>query len=244
MTQRINRVYQACELNVDTQMNLDEDAVRHLVTVLKSRVGDAIILFNGDGYDYRATITHVAKREAAVQVHEKALPANESPLDIHLFQAVARGDKMDWVIQKAVEMGVQSITPLFTVRTGVKLPEDRLRKKMAHWQKIIISACEQSGRSRLPTLRQAISLNELVQSDICWPHSIILDPHHGQSIMRLPQYTQYNIFVGPEGGFSDEESSMLRQQQCLSVQLGPRILRTETAGLAICSVLQARFGDF
>ncbi len=241
---RLNRIYLQQPLSIGEQVELPEDAVRHLVTVLRMSVDDTIVLFNGDGNSYIAKITCLKKKQVSAVVEQSESVQNESGLSLHLYQGVSRGDKMDFTLQKAVELGVHSITPMFTERCGVKLAADRLEKKMRHWSRVIISACEQSGRNRIPTLKEPVTLlqclDEKQENDLF----LLLDPHNGKSISSLEASTSFHLLIGPEGGLSDSETELARSAGCVGIQMGPRILRTETAGLACLSVLQARFGDF
>lgn len=241
---RLNRVYIDCPIQVDQELALPADAVRHLVTVLKMKPDDEIIVFNGNGKQYSATIKRVEKKSVVVNIRDVHLIENESPLSLHLYQAISRGDKMDLTIQKSVELGVQSITPLFTERCGVKLNQERLEKKYRHWEKVIQSACEQCGRNQLPKLHPAIDLASLLLQPIEWSSTLILNPHAGQRLASLPKREAFQLIIGPEGGLSDNEVSSLEKVGCNSIQLGPRVLRTETAGLAVISVLQSLMGDF
>lgn len=245
---RLNRVYLDQPLQLNDRIDLPADAVRHLVTVLKMPAGSDIELFNGDGHGYRANLTEVAKKQVTVTITSQQLDDRESALQLHLAQGISRGDKMDLTLQKAVELGVQQITPLFTERCGVKLSAERLQKKQQHWQKVIISACEQCGRNRLPLLNAPIQLNAFIDQQIAAMPSLetllLLNPHQGQSIRNLKQASQFTLLIGPEGGLSDQEVEHLLQKGATGIQLGPRILRTETAGLAAISSLQVSFGDF
>lgn len=245
---RLNRVYLDQPLQLNNRFDLPTDAVRHLVTVLKMQAGSDIELFNGDGNRYQATLTQVAKKQVTVHVNAVNADDSESPLRLHLAQGISRGDKMDLTLQKAVELGVQEITPLFTERCGVKLNAERLQKKQQHWQKVIISACEQCGRNRLPKLNPPTQFNaffeKLLAENNALDTLLLLDPHQGQSIRTLRQNDEFTLLIGPEGGLSDPELEFARQKGATAIQLGPRILRTETAGLAAISSLQATFGDF
>ena len=203
-------------------------------------MGDPLTLFNGDGFDYSAIITEINKKQCSVQISKKINPINESPLKIHLLQGIARGDKMDFIIQKAVELGVVEFTPIFTQRSNVRLDEKRLGKKHLHWNKTIISACEQSGRAVIPKLNTVISLNEIKKSECI---SIYLEPDATKCFSSLKPADQTNIVIGPEGGFSDDDLSHLDSVGFNGVRIGPRILRTETAGLSAISILQSHFGD-
>ncbi|NVK87270.1 MAG: 16S rRNA (uracil(1498)-N(3))-methyltransferase [Gammaproteobacteria bacterium] len=243
MATRLNRIFHDEVLTVNQRYTLSDGATRHLVTVLRVKQNEPLILFNGDGQNYLARVTQVAKRSLEVEVVEQQANHSESPLATHLIQAVARGDKMDWVIQKAVELGVTEITPLFTERTGVKLTSDRLAKKRQHWQQVAISACEQSGRSQQVAVHQPIVFDQLLGMNIKWRDSIILHPHRGESVAQLHSSSAYNLIIGPEGGLTEDEVDQLAKLGSKPLTLGPRILRTETAALVMLSILQSRFGD-
>ncbi|NVJ59111.1 MAG: 16S rRNA (uracil(1498)-N(3))-methyltransferase [Gammaproteobacteria bacterium] len=243
MTQRLNRIFLDQSIEVEKEIDLPAEAVRHLSTVLKIRENDEIVLFNNTAAEYLARVVLSAKRQVKVIVCEARDVNVESPLTIHLVQAVARGEKMDWIIQKSVELGVSEITPMFSERTGVKLSQDRLTKKLEHWQKVIVSACEQCGRNTLPVLHQPISFDELCKDQQLLENAIQLYPHSGASITELPKYDRYVLIIGPEGGLSESEVALLNSKNVNAIKMGPRILRTETAGLAAISVLQATFGD-
>ncbi|WP_164503501.1 16S rRNA (uracil(1498)-N(3))-methyltransferase [Pleionea sediminis] len=240
---RLNRVFVDDELAENKLVSLPSDVVRHLITVLKMKEGESLIVFNGDGFSYHATIDSINKREVKVSIDRQESSNNESPLKLHLYQAVARGDKMDFTIQKSVELGVTEITPIFTERCGVKLSTDRLEKKLNHWQKVIISACEQCGRNQLPKLNRPKSLPELVGDSEVDEFMLILNPHSGKRIAELERSTHFSLVIGPEGGLTDDEVSAFEKNGCSSVKLGPRILRTETAGLAVIAIMQSIFGD-
>lgn len=243
MSQRINRIYFEGPIKVRSYVELPPDAVRHLATVLKVKVNDPIILFNNSGFEFHGRIEEVGKRLVKVEVIDQHSKNLESPFVLHLIQAVARGDKMDWIIQKSVELGVSTITPLFSERTGVKLSHDRLMKKLDHWQKVIISACEQCGRNELPLLNAPLSFEQLLISAKQLPGLLQLNPHTGKTIDSLSQGGERTIVIGPEGGLSDKEVEQLQQVGAEPIKMGPRILRTETAALVALSLLQSQFGD-
>ena len=246
------RIYLNQALAVNTQVQLSDDAFGHVVRVLRLSDGDPITLFNGhinNGSDspcyaqYQAKLVNVTKKQAFAQIESEQIVENESPLNIHLGQGISRGDRMDFTLQKSVELGVQTITPLFTERCGVKLTGERLKKKQEQWQKIVISACEQSGRCLVPEVKAPISLNEW-QAQQTEALKLNLHPRAEHSIMNLPVETnQVRLLIGPEGGLSDEEINSARDAGFTDVLLGPRVLRTETAALTAITALQCRFGD-
>jgi len=240
---RIPRIHYPHDLNINIEIALEADAANHVGRVLRLPQGAEIILFNGQGGEYRATLTESGKKVVKAQVNSYADISLESPLAIHLGQGISRGDKMEMTIQKAVELGVTEITPLFSERCGVKLSGERLQKKLSQWHKIIISACEQCGRNTIPTIHSPLQLDQwLAQpSDEL---KLNLHPKAKYSINTLPQPTNgIRLLIGPEGGLSDLEIEQAATQGFDEVLIGPRVLRTETAGLTIISALQTRFGD-
>ncbi|MCF6193373.1 MAG: 16S rRNA (uracil(1498)-N(3))-methyltransferase, partial [Kangiellaceae bacterium] len=190
---RSHRFYTPIDLTIDATMELPSEAAHHCTQVLRYKVDDPLTLFNGDGFNYSATIFEINKKQCSAIILEKKNPKNESPLKIHLLQGIARGDKMDFIIQKAVELGVTEITPVFTQRSNVKLDEKRLEKKHLHWNKTIISACEQSGRAIIPKLNTAIPLNQIKKSDC---PSIYLEPDAIKCFFSLAPTNQVNIVIG------------------------------------------------
>jgi 16S rRNA (uracil1498-N3)-methyltransferase len=245
---RIPRIYQNSELNLHDTVKLSDDAFGHVVRVLRLSAGDTVILFNGkESTQYTAKLVDVAKKQASAEIISLEHITNESPLMIHLGQGVSRGDRMDYTLQKSVELGVNKITPLFTERCGVKLSAERLAKKRDQWQKIVISACEQSGRCIVPEVTEPRFLQDWLNeqnSDL----KLNLHPKAKHSIMSLPfqfkeSEQQVRLLIGPEGGLSDEEISQANQANFQDVLLGPRVLRTETAALTAITALQCRFGD-
>ncbi|KFL37213.1 16S rRNA (uracil(1498)-N(3))-methyltransferase [Arenimonas donghaensis] len=223
---------------------LSELATGHLVRVLRLGVGDPVLLFNGDGHDFAARLVSVGKRGAEAEVIDARPVANESPLRITLAQGIARGDKMDWVLQKATELGVAAISPVRTERTEVRLDAERAGKRLAHWQGVVVSACEQSGRARLPALADPDSLANYAAAESA-DVKLVLDPNAnlGLGDLALPAAAAVALLVGPEGGLSERDLATAQAAGFRGLRLGPRILRTETAGLAAIAALQAIYGD-
>lgn len=241
---RIPRFFQDIELKVNTEITLDDNAAGHLRKVLRLPNGAKIIVFNGHGGEYSGEISQISRHTVQVKIQQLIERDVETPLKIHLGQAIAKGERMDMVMQKAVELGVNQITPLFTERCNVQLDKARIQKKIRHWQGIIINACEQSGRNYLPVLHEPLTLNE-------WLHktsaeiSLVLDPYAKDAIdFRSIQPQSTRLLIGPEGGLSEAEVNHALHCQFKGLQLGPRILRTETAALAAICVLQCWWGDF
>jgi len=239
---RTVRIYHSGRLQTGNTLFLNEDAANHVGRVLRMQTEQSLQLFNGDGYNYTAVITDVSKKQIQVRIDNMTANPVESPLRIHLGQGISRGDRMDFAIQKAVELGVTEITPLFTERCGVKLEGDRLSKRNEQWQKIAISACEQSGRSVVPTVHPAITLTDWLAQPTK-ELALTLDPRASATIKTLVPATAIRLVIGPEGGFTDQEVAITAQAGFNGIQLGPRILRTETAALTAISALQLQFGD-
>lgn len=226
---------------------LPETVANHLTRVLRLREGDECVLFNGDGQDHVARLLSVGKREARVEVVSSLPVDRESPLRLTLIQGIARGEKMDLILQKATELGVARIQPVNAERTEVKLDAERLDKRVAHWRSVVISACEQSGRARVPELSPPLGLAQAAQASDASGLRLLLDPIGDLSLAGLPAPTGAGagivVAIGPEGGWSPRDREILLASGFLGLRLGPRILRTETAGLAAIAALQSRFGD-
>jgi len=239
---RIPRIYQSKRFNTEDMFSLDTSASHHLTRVLRLKEGSPLVIFNGQGGEFSAVIQTISKQTTTVLVGQYSDRTVESPLSIHLGQAISRGDKMDYVLQKSVELGVSSITPLITMRSEVKLDQDRLEKRLQHWEGIIIHACEQSGRTQIPVLHPPQKLKD-------WkPDSelkLILNPHNGKSLKELPDFiSSVTLLIGSEGGLDDQEIQESEKKGFLPLKLGPRVLRTETASLAVISAIQYHWGDF
>lgn len=242
---RIIRSYISESLLVGQELVLSELASNHLVRVLRLGLGDACVLFNGDGFDYQAKITSVAKRGAGVEIISSHAVTNESPVHITLVQGIARGEKMDWILQKATELGVQRIVPVITDRTEVKLDSERSDKKMNHWLGVVASACEQSGRARLPEIIEPCPLSHWPQHDKNF-NKFALDPNgvFGFSDLATTKPIAVSLAIGPEGGFSERDLATLKAGGFQGLRMGPRILRTETAGPAAIAALNVLCGDW
>ncbi len=235
------RFYQKIELSIDASVNLDKDASHHLCKVLRLKVEDEVVLFNGDGCNYLARISSTGKT-VIVDIKSRHCVETKSPILIHLGQCISKNERMDFTIQKSVELGVHQITPLISERVQFRFDEKRKQKKLNHWRKIIISACEQSGRTDIPELNEPVPIEEWLDNEQTM--TLLFDPNSQTRLKDLQTLSSVRILIGPEGGFSAEEITMAKQSvHYKAISLGPRILRTETAGLAIVSVLQSRFGD-
>jgi 16S rRNA (uracil1498-N3)-methyltransferase len=239
---RITRFY-CPELNQDNALFILPDAAhRHAVQVLRLKQGDALRLFDGRGLEIDAQLETVSKRESSVRLLSKVTVNNESPITITLLQAISRGERMDYALQKAVELGVTRITPVATERCNVQLSGGRDEKRWAHWQGIVISACEQSGRSILPELSTVMQLEDsLIANKLgC---RLVLDPSAEKGFTALEQQEDITLLIGPEGGLSETEIGQANAAGFQSVCFGPRILRTETATVAALAVVQTLWGD-
>ncbi len=238
------RIYQAIPLHPNSIVKLDEQASHHLARVLRASVETPVIVFNGQGGEYAGTIIQIDKKHVTVELKTFTAKEVESELGIWLAQGISRGEKMDYTIQKAVELGVNKIVPLFTERCNVKLDHERSEKRVQHWQSVVISACEQSGRNRIPEVVVPEALDawlSRIQADFCF----VLSPH---AEFKLKKQTISNgarvvLLIGPEGGLSEREIKDAVRRGFLPLNLGPRVLRTETAAVAAMTALQCCFGD-
>ncbi len=239
------RLFVSAELINDAELILEGDRARYLGRVLRLRVGDDITIFNGQGAEWSASISAMTKNTATLLVGERHEVATESPLKIHLVQGISRGERMDFVVQKATELGVKRITPVLTEYGVVKLAGERAIKRRDHWQGVAASACEQSGRTRLPLIDTPLPLKDWFGNK---PDEVgtqlILAPGANTPLASLPApVTKICVLVGPEGGFSQIEYENAELSGFKSIALGPRVLRTETAAAAALAVMQSLWGD-
>jgi 16S rRNA (uracil1498-N3)-methyltransferase len=238
------RIYQPVPLHSDALLFLDEQASHHLLRVLRVKPEESLILFNGQGGEYEAVVTELQKKKVQVKIG-RFLPQNkESFLSIDLAQGIVRGEKMDFILQKAVELGVKRIIPLLTERSKIKLDEHSKIKRLEHWKAVVVSACEQCGRNYLPEILPPLSLKQWLQektADLCF----VLSPHlPNDSALSVKKQASIALLIGPEGGLSEKEMALSQQAGFLALNLGPRILRTETASIAAIAILQQHYGDF
>ncbi|HTD02980.1 16S rRNA (uracil(1498)-N(3))-methyltransferase [Undibacterium sp.] len=237
------RFYCPMPLAIGSVINLP-DEVAHHVFVLRQNIGDSICLFNGEGGSFVATLTHVGKKQADAEIKVFLPGETELPYALTLAQALPEASKMDWIIEKSIELGASTIQPLSAQRCVVRLSAERAEKKQAHWQSIIVSASEQCGRNRLAHLAPLMDVNKwLGQQDM--HKRIILTPRAELSLADWSRHhpaQAVTLMVGPEGGFSEPEEDLAVKQGVLALSMGPRILRTETAGLAAIAVLNAAWG--
>ncbi len=239
---RITRFY-CPELNLESESFVLPDAAhRHAVQVLRLKQGDSLRLFNGAGLEVDTVLDHVSKRESSVRLGEQVVVNNESPLNITLLQGISRGERMDYALQKAVELGVNKVIPVVTERCNVQLSGGRAEKRLSHWQGVMISACEQSGRSIVPELTPIMSLDDALSENevIC---KLVLEPLAEQGFTTLEKQNDIALLIGPEGGLSEQEIMQAISADFQALRFGPRILRTETATVAVLAVVQTMWGD-
>lgn len=238
------RIYIDLPLIEGEKILLPEAQVHHLVHVLRLRIGEDLTLFNGQGGEFEAVLTSAGKHEAVAWLVRHHSISRESALQITLAQCVSKGDRMDYTLQKAVELGVTRIVPLLSERSVVKLDAERWERKMEHWRGVIISACEQSGRTSIPMLEPVIALQLWLPKTRGKALKLTLAPNATNEPHEPPSEKQPIILlVGPEGGLSEPEVERSLKAGFKALSLGPRILRTETAGVAALAMLQSRWGD-
>ncbi len=256
---RIPRIYQPVSLASGQILELDAQATVHLTKVLRLRVGDALVVFNGEGNgkgngegngeggEYAARVSAVERRTARIEIGAFVNRTVESPLELVLLQGISRGERMDYTLQKAVELGVSRIVPVLTERTVVNLKGERQEKRRAHWQSVVNSACEQSGRNRVPVVASIMSFAAAVAEMAETTTGLKLVLHHRAKTdlhsLSAPQGPVI-LLIGPEGGLSAQEIAASEAAGFVPLRLGPRVLRTETAALAAIAVLQWQWGDF
>ncbi len=241
---RISRLYVEASLQPGSSLTLPQEAAHYLSTVLRLKTGDAVLLFNGLDGEFSATLDAVARKQVSVLVGEQTRAVVPDKLTLHLGVGLSRGERMDFVIQKATELGVTSIAPLYCEFGEVKFKQqNRLENKLRHWRQVAINACEQSGRLSVPDITAPQPLSDWVsgQGGDC---KLILDPEGGKRFKELSLTSEIVLLSGPEGGFSTAEISLAQQADFQHVVMGPRVLRTETAPLAAMAVLQSLCGDF
>ncbi|WP_454781475.1 16S rRNA (uracil(1498)-N(3))-methyltransferase [Legionella sp. WA2022007384] len=240
---RAVRIYQSGNYHPGQHLELSPEASQHVGVVLRMQPGEPLTLFCGDDYEFAATIESVKKKQVIVRIGPSKQVSRESPLAIHLAQAISKGERMEFVMQKAVELGVASITPIITERCVVKLDKERMAKKLHQWQAIVIAACEQSGRNTVPLVHTPMSLDDYMHAAQAELRFIL---HPGEN-KNWRDYaigsSAIDLLIGPEGGLSEHEVQFACKHRFQPLSLGPRILRTETAAITALSVLQAVGGD-
>lgn len=241
---RLSRVYCEAALEPGAEVALPASAANHVARVLRLRTGAPVVAFDGSGRDYHCEVVAIDGSRVRVRVGEAAEVRRESPLAVTLVQAVSRGERMDLTLQKATELGVRAIVPVFSARSVVRLDERQAAARLRHWQAVVVSACEQSGRSMLPRVHAPLDLAHYLADA---PHGglrLVPSPGARDSLAGLSEApTRAELLVGPEGGFEGGELLAAESAGFKPVRLGPRVLRTETAGIVALAVLQALWGD-
>lgn len=238
---RLSRFFVDAPLSLGRH-ELPEAQAHYMARVLRLAVGAPVQLFDGSGVEFLGELVEVSKKAVFVEVHEQIAGLAESPLHLHLGQGLSRGERMDWAIQKATELGVSAITPIVSERCEVRLKDERADKRLAHWRQIAISACEQCGRSVLPVIHPPLTLAEwLAQTDAAL--KLVLHPV-AEPLTSHEKPASLAFLIGPEGGLSDAEVQQAQKAGFLAARLGPRVLRTETAPVVALSVAQQLWGDF
>ncbi|MFI3137643.1 MAG: 16S rRNA (uracil(1498)-N(3))-methyltransferase [Methylococcaceae bacterium] len=240
---RVSRLYAPIPLVTGKCIELDDENGHYVRTVLRLKNAAELILFNGEGGEYYCTVAEVSRKSVMITIGQWSNRSVESPLQITLGLGISRGDRMDLSVQKAVELGVYSITPLLTERCVVQFKGEKRPQRLLHWQKIVQHAAEQSGRTQLPLLSDVALLQEWVGAQ--QGLKVFLDPYAETSLATLkPEAMQVTLLTGPEGGFAEQERGIAKAAGFIPIRLGQRILRTETASLAALSAVQMLWGDF
>ena len=242
---RLTRVHVEAPLAAGQRVVIEGSAANHITRVLRLRTGDAITVFNGNGAEFAARVEGFRKDSVLVEVKEERAADRESPLSITLAQGISRGERMDWILQKATELGASRIVPLLTERSVVRLDAKQAEKKLQHWRGIAVAACEQCGRNRVPEIALPTPFFEFVGSTSgSVATRLLLSPIATASVDQVnagaPGVT---LLIGPEGGLTETEQEAAQGSGFTSVRMGPRVLRTETAAIAALTILQHRFGD-
>jgi 16S rRNA (uracil1498-N3)-methyltransferase len=241
---RLTRVHVDAELQTGQRLTVEGSAGNHIVRVLRLRAGDALTLFNGQGGEYAGSIEEVRRDTVVVSVLERRETDRESPCQLTLVQGISRGERMDWVVQKATELGVRRLAPVFTERSVVHLDEKQALRKVQHWRSIAVAACEQSGRNRVPEITQPVGLYPFLEQHTPRGTALLLSPGASLRIADIPDAASgATVLIGPEGGLADVEQEAAIKSGFTPVRLGPRVLRTETAAVCALTLLQQKFGD-
>lgn len=238
------RLYCPPPLPATTRLTLPAGPAHHAVRVLRLRVGDAVVLFDGHGGEVPAQLVTITRDQVEVDTGERVPIERESPLALTLVQALPTGDKMDLVIQKAVELGVSRIVPVQTRRCVMRLDGARAEKRVRHWQDVAVSACEQCGRNRIPRVDAIAPLDRVLATPSNAELRLLLSPADGQALPDFAPAAAVTLLVGPEGGLAADEAALARTAGYRALRLGPRVLRTETAGLAVLAAINACWGDW
>ena len=243
----MNRFYHSNTININETLFMDHFAAHHAQKVMRIKINDQLILFNGDGFDYTGKVINIKKRQIEVLITSKNNINSESNLKIILLQALTSSEKMDWIIQKTTELGVTEIQPITCERSIIKIKNNKIEKKLLHWRQVSISACEQCGRAKLPIIHKPQNFSKYLETITNSDKNlkIILSPDAKKSFNNIKSNTKKDIkvLIGPEGDFTKKELELAINKDFLPIRIGPRILRTETAPISILSILQYKYGD-
>ena len=241
---RTPHIYTQQPLTIGSSIILEEAPSRHISQVMRLHPGDKLNLFNGDGQQYNACLQSCSKQKVEAKILSAIEKDTESPINFTLALGISKGERMDYALQKAVELGINRFTPLFTERTVVKLKEERLERRLDHWRKVAIAACEQSGRNTIPSLEPAQQFNDwIIKSE--QGTRLILHPNATHTLDSIAAPKEFVLLlIGPEGGLSETEITTAEANGFMPVKLGPRVLRTETAPIAALAAMQMLWGDF
>lgn len=238
----VPRFFVPVYLSVGSEIELPERVARHCV-VLRLRRGDAVVLFNGEGGEFSAELTHASRGDARACVISRQMQDRESPLAIALAQCVSSGDRMDTTLQKSTELGVSKIVPIASERSVVRLSSDRADKRVAHWRNVVIAACEQCGRNHVPEVTAITEFAAFLAPAASDGLRLLLAPDSDRDLKQLDPPSKVTLLVGPEGGLAPEERQRAERSGFVPIRFGPRVLRTETAPLAAIAAMQALWGD-
>lgn len=239
---RIHRIHTRQALQPGQAVTLEESVAHYLGRVLRVVEGQTVVLFNGDGYEYTAAVGHAGRRQLVLLVSDRLPGLAESTLELVVVQALSRGERMDQTLQKCTELGAAAFQLLVSERSGLKLAGEKLDRRLEHWRGVIISACEQCGRARVPPLRAPLTLPDWLERELdgC---RVVLDPNAATPLAGARLAKRVELAVGPEGGFDEREVALMHARGVQAVSLGPRVLRTETAAPAAVAILQCLRGD-
>ena len=240
---RVTRIYVDAPLSVGQQIVLPEQAATHLMRVLRLRAGAALTLFNGQGGEYAAELLALERGTARAAILKQVPIERESPLRLILLQGISRGERMDLIVQKATELGIERLVPIAAEHGIVRLDPIQGIRRVEHWQSIAISACEQCGRNRVPHIDPVVTLAKALDGLPAEGARLLLDPEGAMTLATVPVAGAATVLIGPEGGWSEAERRLCERTGISACRLGPRVLRTETAPLAVLAALQALHGD-
>jgi len=240
---RLTRIYIDAPLTVGKHIELPQQAATHLTRVLRLRAGAALTLFNGQGGEYAAELLAIERGAARAAILQQIPLERESPLRLTLLQGISRGERMDLIVQKATELGIEQLVPIAAEHGVVRLDPIQAIRRVEHWQSIAISACEQCGRNRVPHIGAVVTLARALEALPAAGARLLLDPEGAMSLASVPIAGAATVLIGPEGGWSETERRLCERAGISACRLGPRVLRTETAPLAALAALQALHGD-